>query len=152
MTDPRLQAKVLDGLAEAHIGLGNFKEASEAIDRMKSIGEEINSTTTVAAAHMHEARCLPPLEALPRAEKALTMSEEVRSPEMIWRAHQVLGRILKEKGDLTNATSHYHQARATVESIAEKLSDPKVRQRYLNKPEHKELFAECERLRADSRA
>jgi diguanylate cyclase (GGDEF)-like protein len=134
------EVEALRGLGETYINLGESEKAGEAAGKLLSIAEKTNSRKFLAQANLLKARSLSPQEALPCAEKTLKLSEELGMPEFLWRAHQNLGRILKEKDDLTFARTHFQQAKAIVESIASKLSDRRVREIYLSKPEHRELF------------
>jgi diguanylate cyclase (GGDEF)-like protein len=142
--DVDVETNIFALLAKIHIGLGRREEARAAIDGLLGIAELTKSSRYLAEAHLLTACLLSPSEgALPHAEKALELSEKMKTPESIWRARQIIGKILKERGDLTDAREHFRKAKDIIESIALGIGDAENRKTYLNKSEHKELFAEC---------
>jgi diguanylate cyclase (GGDEF)-like protein len=141
-----VEADALSRLGETYIELKELKKADETIQRLADLAKKTGSKMLLFHACMLRARTLPPAEAISYAKKALRFAEDLGSPEFLWRAHQAIGRILRGS-DSSQAAAHYRQAREAVESIASRLADPKVRDTYLSKPEHRELFAECGEIR-----
>ncbi len=141
------QIQALQRFGETHMARGNPDEAGKVIDRLVSTAEKTDSERWRGQAYVLKARFLSPSDqALPYAEKALKLSQKMGTPEQLWRCYQVFGRVHRQKGDSAKAREHYRKAKEIVESIASRISDPKIREAYVNKPEHKELRKECEQL------
>lgn len=76
--------------------------------------------------------------------QALQVARELRSQHMIWSAHLALAELEGAAGQADAARVHYHAAWAIVEHIAGRLTDPRIRDRFLDGPPIRTVRAHVE--------
>ncbi len=82
-----------------------------------------------------------PEEAQEEFRQALEIAEELGNPTQLWRTHQALGIIYRGNGNETKAGQQFGKSLAVVEDIAAGLSDPGLKEGFLNSLPIREVFA-----------
>ena len=83
-------------------------------------------------------------EAEAEFKKALKRAEELGNPTQLWRTRQALGNLYHKQGKAKQAQTQYRATLKVVEGIASGLTDPELKEGFLNSAPIREVFAQAE--------
>ncbi len=87
-----------------------------------------------------------PEEAQEEFRKALKIAEDLGNPTQLWRTHQALGNLYAKmgKGKAGQAKTRYRAALKIVRDIAGGLTDPELKEGFLQSDPIREVFAQAD--------
>ncbi|MCH7831390.1 MAG: hypothetical protein IIC55_00795, partial [Proteobacteria bacterium] len=83
-----------------------------------------------------------PEDAEAEVKLALERALQLENPTEIWKSHQALGDLYKERGKAKLAKTQYRNAVKVIEGIANGLTNPELREGFLQSKPIRELFAQ----------
>jgi class 3 adenylate cyclase/tetratricopeptide (TPR) repeat protein len=82
--------------------------------------------------------------AISNMNQAIVLLKEVGNPRQLWQAHASLGSAFEQQGRLAEATEHWGAATETIMSVANRLSDKKLREDFLEAGQVREILSRSE--------
>jgi predicted ATPase/class 3 adenylate cyclase len=82
-------------------------------------------------------------EAQNELQQALKMAEQLGNPTQLWKTHQALGGLFFKQGKNDHASAKYLNTIKIVQGIAEKLTDPELKEGFLHSEPIREVFAQA---------
>ena len=76
--------------------------------------------------------------------QTLKLAEQLGNPTQIWKTHQALGKLFHNQGKIDQAVEQYGSALKIVETIGEGLTDPKLKEGFLQSETIQEVIAQAE--------
>jgi tetratricopeptide (TPR) repeat protein len=86
-------------------------------------------------------------EAQNELQQALKMAEQLGNPTQLWKTHQALGGLFFKQGKNDHASAKYLNTIKIVQGIAEKLTDPELKEGFLHSEPIREVFAQAGQLK-----
>ncbi len=83
-------------------------------------------------------------EAESELKKALKLAKELGNPTQLWRTAQALGNLYAKQGKAKLAATQYKAALKVVQGMADGLTDPELKDGFLNAEPIREVFAQAE--------
>lgn len=83
-------------------------------------------------------------EAQSELQQALKLAEQLGNPSQLWKTCQALGNLFFKQGNTDQASTEYLNALKIVQSIAEELTDPELKEGFLQSEPIREVFAQAE--------
>jgi tetratricopeptide (TPR) repeat protein len=74
----------------------------------------------------------------------LKLAEQLGNPTQIWKTYQALGNLYYKQGKADQASTEYLKTLKIVQGIAEKLTDPELKEGFLRSEPIREVFAQAE--------
>ena len=141
------KVKAMAVIAGARYGKGDKTGANQILNGTSRMSEELKGNIDALRVLMRmRVFCLPVGRKLPSAIELLRYAEKAGRVDDIVYARRTIGKELMKKGDLAGATEHYHRAEQTVRRVATQIGDARIREKYIAKPEYRDLFAELKGL------
>jgi tetratricopeptide (TPR) repeat protein len=82
-------------------------------------------------------------------ENALNLAENIKNPEMIWKVHHQLSKLLILNRDIENAYRGLKNAVGILKKLSETIEDDGLKRKYLEDPEKKELLSDLRKVAKD---
>jgi hypothetical protein len=77
-------------------------------------------------------------------KRALESAIALENPTEIWKTHYAMGSLYSGRGEGKQAKTHFHAAREVVQGIAEGLTDPQLKQGFLEAQPVRDIFTHSE--------
>jgi len=144
---PRWKPKCLIALGELSLKQGNIEECERYLAELDSHGlTDLFPFTKhqVRAGHLKGALLTAkgqPEEAEAELNLALRRAVELEMPAQIWKSHRALGDFYAAQDQAKKAGPHYREALQTIQDIAKNLTDPDLKQNFLESASILELSA-----------
>ena len=115
------EANALNSQGDVLVTLGRLAEARAPYERalamLRDLGSRAGVSYTVAALARLALREARPVEATGLAAEALSLAQEVESPELEWQARLVLARAARASGDAESAIAHLRSGVEVVNGV-----------------------------------
>ncbi len=83
-------------------------------------------------------------EAQTELQQALKLAEQLGNPTQLWKTCQALGNLFFKQGKADQAGTQYRNALKIVQGIAEDLTDPELKEEFLQSKQIREVFVQAE--------
>ena len=142
----RWKARLFAALGELWLGEGDVRKAQNYHDAMIADGwtdkypfkkyqvraRRLNGNVLAAQGKDKKAES--------ELKKALRLARELGNPTQLWRTRQSLGDLYSKQGRSQQAATQYHGALKVVKEVVDGLTDPELKEGFLNSAPIRELF------------
>jgi DNA-binding SARP family transcriptional activator len=133
---------------------GDLKAAWDATERSLDLARNTRSGKNIARSCLLRSQVLLAMGETDRARAAvrhaLSVAQNLRAVGMTWTCHLALAELEQTDGQEHEARTHYLAAREIVERIAGRLTDPALRERFLDAAPVRTLLAQRPALQSAS--
>jgi tetratricopeptide (TPR) repeat protein len=77
-------------------------------------------------------------------QQALKLAEQLGNPTQLWKTCQALGNLVFKQGKADQAGTQYRNALKIVQGIAEDLTDPELKEGFLQSKQIRQVFVQAE--------